>query len=1206
MQNERKTNVQLLNEFAALRQRVAALEAAETDHERTEKALQKSEDRFRMAQDISLEGFTILRSIRDDQGKIIDFEWTYANRAAGEILKHPPDKLIGQRLLDILPGNRENRALFDRYVRIVESGQGDEVELHYQFEGINGWFRNMTVKLDDGVAISFSDITERKQAEAILQRDKAELERLIAERTAELAAANLQLRQEIEERKQAEAAVRANEKILQQLKKAIETTGVGITITDLDGKIIYTNPADAQMHGYTVKELIGRPAHIFTTPEHRQPSRPLRDDEPIFQNWRRERPNTRRDGSVFPVRLTSNPIYDTRKLRIGTVTVCEDISERKQMEEALRESELMFRTLFEEALTPIMIVDERGCYRNANRAALEFLECSLAELTAKVVWDFTPPAMLDQQQQHTPFFVRRTLETDYMVQGQVKTLLLNVVPVTIAQQKVLIGIGHDITVRKQMEAALQESEAWLHQLVQQMPYPVEICDPDGTAVMVNQAFLTSFRIPSAELVVGRYNVFADPVVMDNLDLAIEINRVYAGEVVVIPELVFSFEQVGDRYQQQPKGGTMVHEVTMFPIFRQSGAIWRVVTIWKDITARKQAEKTLRETEEHLRNIVHNMPILFDAFDENGVAVFWNAECERVTGYRADEIIGNPQSLELLAPDPAYRAQILAQLYTLGHYYRDWELEVCCKNGEKRVIAWSNISRDYPISGWWSWGVGVDVTERKRMEEELQQAKASADAANQAKSEFIAHMSHELRTPLNSILGYAQILQRDPSLKEPQRRGIEIIEHSGSHLLNLINEILDLAKIEARKVELRPVDTIFAEFLRRITTMIAVRAQQKGLEFRYEPAPDLPEAICVDPQRLGQVLLNLLNNAVKFTERGHVTLQAAKAPEMPEAANVEAKDRSSPMTHLTFTISDTGPGIAAEFLETIFEPFQQAGNAAQQAQGTGLGLTISRQLVRLMGSELQVLSTPGQGSAFWFDLTCPEVGRLRERTVQSRPIVVGFEGVCKILIVDNHAENRQVLRDMLTPLGFDLREAAGGADALELALAWKPEAILLDLVMPGIDGFEAARRIRQANLPTHPVILAVSANVFQDVQQKTLAAEFDDFLDKPVRFEALLDTLETHLPLHWVYARSDIPTAKPPIIPPPPEELARLSAAARIGDIPELRRTLQRLETLSPEYAGFVAALRPLVTHVQLNAIRTLLNQYQRAADGVVLPANSPG
>ncbi|GAK49028.1 PAS fold family [Candidatus Moduliflexus flocculans] len=383
-------------------------------------------------------------------------------------------------------------------------------------------------------------------------------------------------------------------------------------------------------------------------------------------------------------------------------------------------------------------------------------------------------------------------------------------------------------------------------------------------------------------------------------------------------------------------------------------------------------------------------------------------------------------------------------------------------------------------------------------------------------------------------------------------------------------------------------------MRNIAAIIEIRAQQKGLTFQYEFASDLPTVIIADERRLEQVLLNLLNNAVKFTECGSVTLRVRNI-----SASITMPRRSSP-ARLRFEVEDTGAGISIEHLTSIFAPFEQIGGLSQKAQGAGLGLAISRQLVNLMGGELRVSSIPNQGSLFWFDADFVEVEQPAISAPVSQQTIIGFRGECKLLIVDDQADNRQFLLDLLEPLGFDLSAANSGAEALKMAQFWQPDVILMDVMMPEMDGLETTARIRadERAMPAqaNAVIIAVSANAFDETKTEALASGCNDFLTKPISSQQLFEALQHHVRLEWIY--SDAPNAPSqkvapdmPIIPLPKQNLLRLRESTLIGDIMAIRAELAALESADRQYAPFIAILKKFMQTFQLKQMQEFLESF---------------
>ena len=506
------------------------------------------------------------------------------------------------------------------------------------------------------------------------------------------------------------------------------------------------------------------------------------------------------------------------------------------------------------------------------------------------------------------------------------------------------------------------------------------------------------------------------------------------------------------------------------------------------------------------------------------------------------------------------------------------------------------------------------------------AKERAEAASQAKSEFLANMSHELRTPLNGILGYAQILRRSPDLPTHQRDGLNTIYTSGKHLLTLINDVLDLAKIEARRLELHPGEMHLPAFLDSIVGIMQMAAQQKGIRLAYVPGPGLPPYLLADEKRLRQVLINLLGNAVKFTERGQVTFRVSVIPpahstlpaRVPaggmsdQIARADAGFEQTRPAHaetvtLRFEVQDTGVGISPEHQEKIFQPFEQVGAASQRAAGTGLGLAISQQLVTLMGGQIQVQSELGHGSTFGFEASFPltSTAALAAGHASLQRKITGYQGPRRrLLVVDDRPENRLVLLDLLQPLGFEVTLAENGKEGVEQAAALRPDLIFMDLVMPVMMGFEAVAVLRQTPELAKIPIIAVSASAHDMDREESRRVGCDDFLPKPVEADDLFAVLKDQLELEWVF---DEPAAEAveaelvgepgaaladgEFLPPPQEELEALYELARFGNMERIHERARYLENLSEQYRPFAQKIHQLADEFDDGQIQSLLKQY---------------
>ena len=473
----------------------------------------------------------------------------------------------------------------------------------------------------------------------------------------------------------------------------------------------------------------------------------------------------------------------------------------------------------------------------------------------------------------------------------------------------------------------------------------------------------------------------------------------------------------------------------------------------------------------------------------------------------------------------------------------------------------------------------EIDSHHRTDQLLQQAKLTADQANQAKSRYIMTISHELRTPLNSILGYAQILDSDAAIPVNRRRAINVIRKSGEHLLSLIEGTLDIARIEGGKVSLAVKPLQFPDFVQQIVGMFELQARNKGIDFNYCPSGELPGLVRVDARRLRQILINILGNAVKFTAQGGVVFHLKYQSEMA-----------------TFEIEDTGPGIAPEELDHVFEPFAR-GSAAQigATGGTGLGLTIAKMLTDLMGGELTVESSPGKGCRFRVRLFLPHIQSVPAVQNGSRVRYVGYVGVRRrIMIVDNEKIDRDLLASMLEPLGFHLVQVASGQECLDLIHSFCPHLIFMDLAMPGIDGWETIRRIRRSELPECEIAV-ISANAFEKDAGNDAGVAAENFITKPVNVHELLDWIGRHLDLEWVsveaeHSTADLSAATMQLQYPPHEHLRSLDEQIELGYVRGILNKLDEIEKTDCSHVEFVDRMRQLAQQFQFDTMQKILHQ----------------
>lgn len=622
---------------------------------------------------------------------------------------------------------------------------------------------------------------------------------------------------------------------------------------------------------------------------------------------------------------------------------------------------------------------------------------------------------------------------------------------------------------------------------------------------------------------------------------------------------------------------------------------------QEIAERERAEVALRQSETSLaqaQEIAHIGSWSWDIVEDR---LEWSDEMYRLLGCKPGEPPTPTFDLGISRTHPDDRTAVQDTIQACrerGDAGFEMEFRTVPIDGQCRILQiQARLERGADGALTRLFGIDIDVTERHRTELALRQSKAAAEEANRAKSVFLANMSHELRTPLNAVLGFSQLMTRDPNLTPEQRDNLEIIQRSGEHLLALINDVLDLSRIEAGRVDVKPEPFDLHEMLLGLGEMFRLRADSKGLTVVFDLAPDVPQYIQADAGKLRQVLINLLGNAVKFTEHGGVTLTVVPSSRRISTDDLAGARRSAT---LHFEVRDTGVGIASDELDQLFDAFVQTESGRRSQQGTGLGLPISRQYVRMMGGDLSVRSELGKGSCFFFELSfeppAPEEITSLQLAGSRRQILVDLEfapralmeDAYRILVVDDVASSRRLLEKLLTPLGFSVRTACDGQQAVALWEAWRPHLIFMDMRMPVMDGRTATQLIKSryadiAPSEPEPIIVALTSSAFETDRTAILSSGCDDFISKPFRDIVVFEALERYLDVHFNYTtapdtltdvadRSSYQDLIVCMAAQPEPVRAALADAALNGDIERLERLVEEVRAQDAVLADALDAL----------------------------------
>ncbi len=854
-----------------------------------------------------------------------------------------------------------------------------------------------------------------------------------------------------------------------------------------------------------------------------------------------------------------------------------------QTEDVVRRNEAHLHQLFDHARDAIFTIrverNGRFVYEDAN-LAVEQHGISAADYRAgtKTPHDLFPPqaaAVLVEQYRRCVTAREAIVEKQHLDTAiGPRTFSTKLVPVFGADGDSvvrIIGLALDVTERNEVEDTLRETVRRWATLISNLPGVTYRCAKDATWTLefISEGCQDLLGVSAEDAMKRQSTILLDIIppeqrqaVADEVERCLALHEPY--------RLAYRVHTRTDQevwVAEQGRG-----------VYASDGQVVALEGVLIDVTNLKRTEQALRASEKKYRAIFENaMEGIFRSTPE-GRFIDVNPAMARIYGYSSPaemvaQAAGLGEPLDAQPAEPCDVIKVLADADRLDTY----EYRARHKDGS---TFWAMLNgravRDSGGRTLYVEGSVLDITEHRRLAE-LQAAKQQAEIASRAKSAFLANMSHEIRTPMNAILGFTQLLLRDRTLTLPQREQLQTIDRNGEYLLNLLNDVLEMSKIEAQRATLKLVPCDLNSVLKDVHSMLSARAAAKGLQLSAEPAANLPAWVIADEGKVRQILVNLAGNAVKFTERGHVALRMAA-------------ERQDELHWLVQTeIEDTGPGIGDSEIPELFRQFAQAAAGRRVGTGTGLGLALSREFARMMGGDITVRSTEGLGSVFTATL---RVGAAEEHMVNDRDGTHGRvlrlapgQPPCRMLVVDDQEDNRVLLRQLLATVGFEVRTATNGAEAVDLFEKWSPHGIVMDLRMPIMDGVEATRRIRARDPAGRVKILGLSASVIRELREPMEGV--DDFMGKPFRDDDLLEHLRRLLDLQYEYADRTIPPPPHSTAPPeiPSQFVEPLRNAIAAADLDAVLVLLSEMSLLVP---SSVERMQTLADHFEWDRLAALL------------------
>ena len=1115
-----------------------------------EEALQKSEQKYRSLFENVFEGIVII----DLNGNIL-----FANNSIIKTFEYETfSEIEGQNIFSFIAPEYVEQTI-DDFAKVVQ-GIGTKVAMSCGItaKGNRIWMESIGKIIDyEGIKadmISIRDITAKRKSEEELRESEAKY-RLLTENTADV-----------------------------------------IWVLNLtSGRFAYISPSVFHLRGFTAEEAMNERLEDSLTPDSIEVVKNAIEKNIKLFLENPEKPNSYiseiqqycKNGQIIWVEVSTqfrfNPSGD-----IEVLGVSRNIEERKLTENALRESEQKFKTMVETSPDGIAITASDGTIQFVTSQIASMYGYDSAEkLIGMNSLQFVHPSYHEKSYFYVNEMFKGNLTgaNDYMMLRKDGSTFFAESNANLLRDAKNNPIGvlyvvRDITERKKAEEELKASEENYRTIFNANKDSISIygLGPDGKPsgfIELNEAACDILGYTKEELLSMKLEDLEEPV-----PEAIMMQR--AADLKTKGSTDFE-TKIKDRQGRYKRTEVKVVMIT----YRNKPAL---LNILRDISLRKKTEDALRESELKFREMANLLPQIVFETDTQGNLTYVNNQAFKILGYPEDYPIIGMSTLGFYTPESRIKAienirkKVSGEMETESNEYN-----MVRKDGSTfPALVYSNVelneTRTVGLRG-----IIVDITEQKKTETQLIKAKQEAETANKAKSMFLANMSHEIRTPLNAIIGFSQLMNRDIALTANQKDYNNSIIKAGEHLLTLINDILELSKMEAGRIVLNPVHVCLPDFLKDMQLIFKEKAASKHIRLAFETAADLPVNVVVDESKLHQVLINLIGNAVKFTDYGSIVVRSRVDH------NGEDKAR------LVVEIQDSGSGISESEQQNLFKHFVQTSAGIKKGSGTGLGLALSRELVRLMGGDISVSSEVGKGSIFSFFVDIKEI-LFEAVKITTTTRVIGIEKgqkAFRILIVDDREENLKVVSDLLQIVGFDTMTAINGEDAVEKFNQCVPDLILMDLRMPVMDGYEATRCIKLTEKGQGTPIIALTASAFESDRKKIESMGMNGFIRKPFRESELFKTVGNILNIRYIYEDEFIPpnsyyfyndeSLKEDMAGLPFDLILKMKDALAVADLNLLKKLITGIEKEKSQLARHLMALSRNLDYDQLQNTLNLIN-----------------